>query len=165
MINYVQRIKWFAGLVLFQVLVLNFAHISIYATPFMYIYFILRFDTGCGRTEIMLWSFALGLTVDIFSNTPGLGAAAATFLAFTRARLIRLVTLRELDEDFQPGMRTMGLAAYFRYALMGSLIFCTAAGMLEYFSMANISVLLLKILSNTAATLASLLCVEAVRRG
>ena len=42
-ITYIHRIGWFIGLVLLQVLILNNVHIAGYATPFLYIYFILKF--------------------------------------------------------------------------------------------------------------------------
>ena len=42
MLTYLQRIEWFIGLVLLQVLVLNHMHINGYATPFFFIYFILK---------------------------------------------------------------------------------------------------------------------------
>ena len=38
MITYLQRIEWFIGLVLLQVLVLNRMHMNGYATPFFFIY-------------------------------------------------------------------------------------------------------------------------------
>ena len=75
MIKILHRMKWFLGLVLLQVLVLNQVHIGGYATPFFYIYFILKFNSRVGRNNLMLWSFFLGLTVDVFSNTPGMNAA------------------------------------------------------------------------------------------
>ena len=40
MITYLQRIEWFIGLVLLQVLVLNRMHMNGYATPFFFIYFL-----------------------------------------------------------------------------------------------------------------------------
>jgi hypothetical protein len=42
-INYLHKIGWFVGLVLLQVLILNNVHIAGYATPFLYIYLILKF--------------------------------------------------------------------------------------------------------------------------
>ena len=83
MITYLQRIEWFIGLVLLQVLVLNRMHMNGYATPFFFIYFILKYNSGVSRNTLMVWSFLLGLTVDIFSNTPGMNAAAATLLALS----------------------------------------------------------------------------------
>ena len=46
MLTYLQRIEWFIGLVLLQVLVLNHMHINGYATPFFFIYFILKYNSG-----------------------------------------------------------------------------------------------------------------------
>ena len=71
MITYLQRIEWFVGLVLLQVLVLNRMHINGYATPFFFIYFILKYNSGVSRNTLMVWSFLLGLSVDIFSNNTG----------------------------------------------------------------------------------------------
>ena len=81
-ITYIHRIGWFIGLVLLQVLILNSVHIAGYATPFLYIYFILKFSSGTSRNELMLWAFFFGLTIDIFSDTPGMNAAATVLLAF-----------------------------------------------------------------------------------
>lgn len=39
MITYLQRIEWFIGLVLLQVLVLNRMHMNGYATPFFFYLF------------------------------------------------------------------------------------------------------------------------------
>lgn len=73
-ITYIHRIGWFVGLVLLQVLILNNVHIAGYATPFLYIYFILKFASGTSRNELMLWAFFFGLTIDIFADTPGMNA-------------------------------------------------------------------------------------------
>ena len=62
-ITYIHRIGWFIGLVLLQVLILNNVHIAGYATPFLYIYFILKFDSGTSRNELMLWAFFFGLVL------------------------------------------------------------------------------------------------------
>ena len=53
-ITYIHRSGWFIGLVLLQVLILNNVHIAGYATPFLYIYFILKFNSGTSRNELML---------------------------------------------------------------------------------------------------------------
>ena len=80
---YIKRFAWFIGLVLLQVLVLNYIHIAGYATPFLYIYFILKLDTGVSRNELMLWGFFLGLCVDIFST--GNECCRYCFIGFCKA--------------------------------------------------------------------------------
>ncbi len=85
-ITYIHRIGWFIGLVLLQVLILNNVHIAGYATPFLYIYFILKFSSGTSRNELMLWAFFFGLTVDVFADTPGMNAAPRCCLLFCALR-------------------------------------------------------------------------------
>lgn len=165
MISILNQIKWLVGLLLFQVLILNRMHINGYATPYLYIYFILCFHSRSGRNEMMLWAFVLGLLVDMFSNTPGMNAAVATCLAFCRNPLLRMVTLRDLDEDFEPGIKVMGVLPYFRYALLASALFCTLFLLIDMFSLFNLSALLLKIVVSTITTLLSVMCIEFMRRG
>ena len=89
MIKIIHRLEWFLALALLQVLVLNRMHVAGYATPFFFIYFILKFNSRVGRNVLMLWAFALGLTVDVFGNTPGMNAAAATCLAVSPRQTVK----------------------------------------------------------------------------
>ena len=110
-ITYIHRIGWFIGLVLLQVLILNSVHIAGYATPFLYIYFILKFSSGTSRNELMLWAFFFGLTIDIFSDTPGMNAAATVLVAFLRPTFLRLFVPRDTLDTLVPAVRTMGISS------------------------------------------------------
>lgn len=162
MINILHRIKWFVGVVLVQVLVLNQMHIYGYATPFFYIYFILKFNSKTSSNELMAWAFALGITIDMFSNTPGMNAAAATCLAFVRTPMLRLVTLRDMDESFLPGIDTLGMSSFFRFVLLASALFCTFLLLIDTFSFFDLGRLVLRILSSTAATIVCIFCAESI---
>ena len=164
MIKILHRIEWFLGLVLLQVLVLNQMHIGGYATPFFYIYFILKFNSRISRNNLMLWAFALGLAVDMFSNTPGMNAAAATCLAFFRAPLIRLITLRDMDEGFRPGVKALGFSSFFRYSLLTTSLFCTILLLIDTFSFFNPLVLIGKILTSVLSTMLCIICMESLGR-
>lgn len=162
MIKNLHRIEWFVGLVLIQVLVLNQLHVGGYATPFLYIFFILKFNSKISRNSLMVWAFMLGLTVDIFGNTPGMNAAACTCLAFFRNSLLRLVTLRDLDEAFRPGIKSLGLAVFFRYVLLATTLFCTLLLLIDTFTFFNLPVLFLKIVTSIASTMVCVFCVESI---
>ena len=162
MIKNLHRIEWFVGLVLIQVLVLNQLHVGGYATPFLYIFFILKFNSKIDRNSLMIWSFLLGFTVDVFGNTPGMNAAACTCLAFFRNSLLRLVTLRDLDEAFRPGIKSLGVAVFFRYVLLASTLFCTLLLLIDTFSFFNLSVLFLKIVTSVVSTMVCVFCVESL---
>lgn len=162
MVNTIYRIKWFVGLVLVQVLILNQMHILGYATPFLYIYFILKINSKVGRNELMLWAFMLGLAVDIFGNTPGMNAAAATCLAFSRSSLLRLVTLRSEDEGFRPGINSLGISSFSRYTLLASALFCTVLLLIDTFSFFHLGRLILKIIASTISTFIFIFCAESI---
>lgn len=165
MIKIFHRMKWFLGLVLLQVLVLNQMHVGGYATPFFYIYFILKFNSRIGRNQLMLWSFAIGMMVDVFGNTPGMNASAATCLAFFRESFLRLVTLRDMDEGFRPGVKSLGFSSFARYSLLSCTLFCTLLLMIDTFSFFNVTVLILKILTSTLSTFLCVVCAEFLGRG
>ena len=96
-------------MVLLQVLILNNVHIAGYATPFLYIYLILKFESDTPRNALMLWAFFLGLAVDVFSDTPGMNAAATVLLAFLRPTFLRLFVPRDTLDTLVPAIRTMGI--------------------------------------------------------
>ena len=164
MINILNRLKWFIGLVLIQVLILNQMHINGYATPYVFIYFILKFHSRVSQNELMLWAFFLGLIVDVFCNTPGMNAASATCLAFSRNTFLKMVTLRSLDEDFEPGIKALGISAFLRYILLSCILYCTLFLMIDNFSFFNLPVLLLKIITSMATTFVCIFSVEAFGR-
>lgn len=108
---------YFVVLVLIQVLVLNNIHFLRVATPFLYLYFILKMPVGTSRTNVVFFSFLIGLVIDIFSNTPGMHAAACTLAGFIREPLIRLFMGKDLPEGIFPSYKTFGYGGFFRYTL------------------------------------------------
>lgn len=165
MVQFLQKISWFIGVLLLQALILNNVHIEGYATPYFVIYFVLKQYSGSGRNSLMLWAFCLGLGVDIFSNTPGIHAAALTILAFLRPYLLRMWVLREDNEEFTPAILTMGLWGYMRYAAVSSLLFTTVLLTLDTFSFVNWEWLLLRIGTGALSTLLCIYCAEAIKGG
>jgi rod shape-determining protein MreD len=108
----------------------------------------------------MLWAFALGLVIDIFGNTPGMNAASVILLAFSRTSILRLVTLRDIDEGFRPSVRSMGVSSFMRYVFLSCSLFCTVLFLIDTFSFYDFPVLLLKILSSIVSTMLCVFCVE-----
>ena len=158
------RIVWFIGLLLVQILLFNKIYLFGLATPFIYVYFILVLDKEVDRNALMLQAFALGLMVDVFCNTPGVNAGASVLLAFTRARLLRMFMPREEYENFEPGIRTMGVWPFLRYAFVAVLLHHLALFMLEAFSLAHIGHLLLRVLCSTLLTVMLVMSIELVRQ-
>uniref|UniRef100_UPI003FED4358 rod shape-determining protein MreD n=1 Tax=Phocaeicola sp. TaxID=2773926 RepID=UPI003FED4358 len=95
----IKQTLWFLALVLVQVLVFNHIHVAGYATPFIYIYFLLMLNLDTKRNTLLLAGFLLGLVIDMFANTPGMNAAATTLLEFLRPWLISHIVPRDNTDD------------------------------------------------------------------
>ena len=161
-IVFFKRLGWFWLLVFIQVLVLNHVHLMGYAMPFLYVYLILTLNVNVARNILLLWGFFLGLAVDIFSNTPGMNAAATTFLAFMRPSLLTLFTPRDCAEDMEPGIKSMGFWLFFRYVLVGVALHHTVLLTIESFSFFDLGFLSLEILSSTLLTTFCVMAIEGI---
>lgn len=163
-INYLHKIGWFVGLVLLQVLILNNVHIAGYATPFLYIYLILKFESDVPRNALMLWAFFLGLAVDVFSDTPGMNAAATVLLAFLRPSLLRLFTPRDNPDSFIPSFKTMGISPFLKYTTASVFVHSLALLSIEFFSFTSIWLLLLRVLLCTILTVTCIIAIEGIKK-
>ena len=163
-IEILKRILLFAILCLVQVLVLNHIRLFACATPLLYVYFVLKMDRDSSRWGIMLWGLALGLTIDIFSNTPGLAAGTMTLLAFLQPALLSLFTQRETDDNLHPAMKTMGSGKFIYYTTLCVLLYCTVFFTLEAFNFFNLLQWVKNIIGSTILTTVLILCVENLNR-
>lgn len=163
-LTYFHRMGWFAGLALLQVLILNNVHIGGMATPFLYIYFILKFASGTSRSALMLWGFFLGLTIDIFSNTPGMNAAATTLLAFARPAFLRLFMPRDLPDNIVPSFKTMGAFPFLKFVVISILLHHLALLTIEFFSFISLPMLLLRVVTCALLTFMCIMAIEGIRR-
>lgn len=159
-ITYLHKAGWLVALVLLQALILNNLHIGGYATPFLYIYLILKFEADVPKNRLMLWAFFLGMIVDIFSDTPGLNAASTVLLAFIRPTLLRLFVPRDLQDTFIPSIRSMGIASFLKYAITAILVHHAVLLLLEAFSFAHLPALMLRIASSSIFTMLCVLATE-----
>lgn len=115
--NLIRGLLYFVVLALVQVLILNNIHFLRIATPFLYLYFIVKMPVGSSRDLVVLFSFLIGLVIDVFSNTPGMHAAACTLTGFIRGPLIRFYMGKDLPEGIYPSYKTFGYGGFFRYVL------------------------------------------------
>ena len=145
-------------------LILNNVHIMGYATPFLYIYLILKFESDASRNELMVWAFFLGLTVDVFSDTPGMNAAAAVLLAFLRPMFLRLFIPRDTLDGIAPTARAMAFSPFLKYLVGGVFVHHVMLFVVEVFSLAHIGALFLRIATSTLLTVGCIMAVEGIRR-
>ena len=151
----------FVLLVLLQVLILNGIPFLGLAIGLPYIYFIIKLPVGMNRNWILLLGFALGFVIDIFSNTPGVHAAATTFIAFSRRWIQGLFFSRD---DFDQEIPKLSLLrdAFVKYAIAMILVHHSALILLESFSYSNPLIMVAKILGSSVLSFVFIMGFELV---
>jgi len=157
--NNVKLLVSFILLVLLQVLIFNQILFLGYATPFIYIYFIIKLPVTFSRNWVILLGFLLGFVIDLFCLTPGLNAAATTFTAFLRYPVQKLFFEKEEFEHIEPKLSTLGYD-FIKYIIVIILVHSITLISLEYFSYFNILTILLRIASSALLTFIIIFAIE-----
>ncbi|RLD62362.1 MAG: rod shape-determining protein MreD [Bacteroidetes bacterium] len=118
MIKLILRNIWrFAILVILQVILFNNIQFSGYINPYFYIIFILLLPFETPKWILMLSSFLLGLSIDIFSNTIGMHASACVFIAFLRPHILQYIAPREgYEASSLPRIHYYGFSWFLKYS-------------------------------------------------
>ncbi len=135
----------FIILVFFQVLIFNHINFLGYINPYIYILFIAFFPVRNNRMTIILISFFLGLSIDLFLDTGGIHAAACVFTAYIRPVLLKSSfgmiyehqTIRFNTVDFEAKLSYISLLTLTHHLIL----FC-----LEIFSISKVILTLQKTL-------------------
>ena len=128
-----------------QIFILNGMIFFTYATPFIYIYFIVKLPVDTNKNIVICTSFLLGLSIDIFCNTPGVNASACVLIGFLRPFLINGLTALDTSENREPSIPLFGLAPFLRYIGISIFVHHAVLLSLESFSLFNPLMLLFRI--------------------
>lgn len=162
--EFFRRLLLYAVLVLAQALVLNHIHLFGYATPLLYVYFVVNFPRNYPKWGILLWSFLLGLNVDAFSNTPGVAASAMTLIGLLQPYVLELFMQRDSEDDFQPSINSMGAGKYIYFTLLLTFIYCIVFFTVEMFTFFNWLQWILNILTSTLLSLLFIVVIDSLRK-
>lgn len=163
MSNLVKNIVRFCLLILVQVYILNHVPpLHRLVTPYIYYLFILWLPFKMGRRTQMLLAFALGFTLDCFTNTYGLHAAACVLIAYIRPFLINVLISQEGTESnyYEPSIQSMGFTPYLTYVTILTFIHHTFLFFLQALQTGGYFYFLLKSLTSTAISLLLILLIE-----
>ena len=89
----------FVFLVFLQVFVLNNILFLGYVNPYLYIAFVFLYPLKKNRFSFLLLSFALGLSIDFFSDSGGIHAFSLVTISYLRLFFIR-VFLNKFEVDY-----------------------------------------------------------------
>ena len=162
-LDLLKRLGLFLALCVAQILILNHIHLFGVAIPLLYVYFVITFHRSTPKWAILLWSFALGLAIDVFSNTPGLAAGSLTLIAIIQPYLLELFVPRDSFDELEVSVKILGWGNFTLFSAILILIFCLAFFAVEAFTFYNWIHWLLCAGSSAVLTLILILAIESVR--
>ncbi len=163
MSDFLRNMIRFAVLILLQVYVLNrIPHLHQFITPYLYFLFILWLPFSVSRQWLLLIGFITGLTLDYFTMTPGLHAAACLLIAYVRPFLITILTPKDSTEFNyrEPSPRAMQWTPYLVYVFVLTLLHHGYMVFLEWMSVGSFLDFIIKVIASTGISLLMILAVE-----
>lgn len=102
---------------------------------YLYPFFIMLLPMQLHSAALAAIGFLTGLTIDTFYDTPGVHAGAATFSAFVRPVILKLIEPRAgYNIRVSPQRSQLGLAWFFRYTFLFLFIHSFAVQVLHVFT-------------------------------
>jgi len=131
----------FIVLVLVQVMLCN--HINFYGfiNPYIYLIFILLLPFTGNRAIILISSFFIGLTIDFFSDSGGIHAAASVLIAYLRPAFLKF-SFGVSYEHNNIKLSKTNIAERISYILLMVFTHHLVLFSLEYFSVEHILLIL-----------------------
>lgn len=133
-----------------------------FIVPYVYFLYILWLPFSMYRMSLMLLSFLFGLTLDYFTHTPGLHAAACTLIAYLRPFVVNILIPQEgAEQNYKsPSPVSMGWAPYAIYVLVLTLVHNSYLVLLEWLQFGSFLFFLGKVLATSGISLMLILITE-----
>lgn len=133
-----------------------------FVVPYIYYLYVLWLPFSMGRMSLMLVSFLFGLTLDYFTQTPGLHAAACVMIAYLRSFVVNILIPQEgAEQNYKsPSPVSMGWAPYAVYVLVLTLLHHIYLVLLEWLQFGSFLFFLGKVLATTGISLMLVLITE-----
>lgn len=113
----IRNIIRFILLVGVQVLIINNIELGRFINPFLYVLFIIILPFETPKWLVLLSAFLIGVTMDMFSDTGGMHAAACVFMGYIRPGVLKLFSPRDGYEfGTQPTVQYLGVPWFLSYA-------------------------------------------------
>lgn len=111
----------FVILVLAQVLVFNQLNLSTAVIPYVYLLYLVWFPFKEQRLFFIVSAFLLGLSIDVFSNSGGVHAAATVTAAYARPFILKLILGISYENQ---NLKLKDITAYQKVAFVAVLVSC-----------------------------------------
>ena len=139
-----------------QIIIFNNIDLFGYINPFPYILFILLFPVNGNKQLLIVTSFLLGITMDLFSNSGGVHAAACLILAYARPYIFKFAF--GVSYEYQTiKINDVLTPERFSFLLVSVVIHHFTLFILEVFQLSSLWDILLRTIIGTLFTL--LICI------
>jgi len=152
----------FILLAFLQIWLFGRIHLFGFASPLLYIYFLIKLPMNMNRNAVMLLSAFLGLVIDVFSGTLGLNMIVMVILGFLRFNLLKLFVPQDIFEETVPSITSFGRFIFMRYAGVITLIQVSLLYSIESFSLFAPELLFLRIIGSFIITFLLIFAVESI---
>jgi len=149
-------------LIILQVWLFGNIHLFGFATPLLYVYFIIKLPIRMNPNVAMLLSALLGFIIDFFGGTLGLNMTAMIITGFLRHFLVRLFAPKDIFEDYIPSFTTFGKFLFLRYAGLITFILVFLLYLIESFSLFSPGILFLRITGSFTLTILLIFAFESL---
>lgn len=146
----------FFVLILFQVIIFNHINFMGNINPYIYILFVAFFPVQNSRPLFLFLSFLLGLTIDLFSDTGGIHAAAALSIAYARPIALKF-SFGTMYQHHNIKFNTVELGSKITYIALLTVVHHFILFTLEVFNISKTILVLQKTLFSSIFTI--LICV------
>ena len=139
-----------------QIVIFNNIDLFGYINPFPYILFIILYPVNGNKPMLIISSFLLGITMDLFSNSGGVHAASCLILAYSRPYLFKFAF--GLSYEYQTvRINDILTPERFSFLLLAVIVHHFTLFILEVFQLSSLWDILLRTILGTLFTL--LICI------
>jgi len=153
LIKNIIRFVLFIGI---QVFILNqIPPLHQFIVPYLYFLYIIWLPFNLGRFPLLIIAFLFGLSLDYFTGTMGLHAAACVLVAYVKPFLLNLLIPQETTEQsyVEPSISSMGWAPYSLYVTLLTFIHHFYLVLLEWLQFGNFVYFIGKVGATTGISL------------
>ncbi|HNY14563.1 MAG TPA: rod shape-determining protein MreD, partial [Bacteroidales bacterium] len=115
---------------------------------------------------LLILSFFTGLTMDLFSGTPGMHTSATVMAGFIRPYTLRIISPRDgYEPGTDPSMMVYGLKWFLIYSSLIVIVHHLTLFYLEVFRLTDFFSTLLRVILSSLFTVAFIILLEYIRKG
>jgi len=142
-----RNIVRFIFLVVLQIFIFNNIQFNGYINPYFYILFIILLPFETPGWLLLILSFLLGFSIDVFSQTLGIHASACVFMAFFRPAILRMLIPRdEYEIGTYPRIYYYGFSWFLKYTIALVFIHHLFLFYIEIFTFSDFFLTLLRVI-------------------